>query len=263
MAFLYFFSFIVGLCLGSFINALVYRLYEEMPFVNARSLCPKCQRQLKWFDNIPLVSFIWLRSRCRFCREKISWQYPLVELATGLLFTGVLYFVFLSNPLSPYFITLLLYYFITVSFLVTIFVFDLKYSLIPDKISIPAIITVLIAQILFLLPRFLISDFKFLIFSAIIGGSWFALQYFLSKGKWVGGGDIRLGILMGLILPWPHILTALFLSYLGGAVVSVPLLVFKKKTMKSEIPFGIFLVPATLIVLFWGDKIVNWYFGLL
>ncbi|MDD5290333.1 MAG: prepilin peptidase [Patescibacteria group bacterium] len=267
MILIYIFIFIFGLCIGSFINALVYRLYEEMPIAKARSICPKCKHQLRWQDNIPLISFIFLRGQCHFCREKISWQYPLIELATGALFVLASYFVFLSSSSSYYFIILLLYYFITLSFLITIFLFDLKHSLIPDKISLPAIVVVLIFQIFFWLggemPMGLgLKNLSFVAISAIIGGSWFALQYFLSKGKWVGGGDIRLGILMGIVLPWPHILTALFLSYIVGALVALPLLIFKKKTMKSEIPFGVFLVPTTLIVMFWGEKIVNWYLNI-
>jgi prepilin signal peptidase PulO-like enzyme (type II secretory pathway) len=161
----------------------------------------------------------------------------------------------------------ILYSWFIISALITIFLFDLKYSLIPDKISLPAIALALIFQIFFWLdgemPFLLgLKNLSFVIISAIIGGSWFAIQYFFSQGRWVGGGDIRLGILMGLILPWPHIFTALFLSYIMGALVSAPLLIFKKKTMKSEIPFGVFLVPATLLVMFWGEKIVNWYLNL-
>jgi leader peptidase (prepilin peptidase)/N-methyltransferase len=267
MTFFYFFTFIIGLCLGSFINALVYRLYEELPFVKARSLCPKCKKQLAWSDNIPLLSFIFLRGKCHYCHEKISWQYPIIEFVTGILFVFIAFLTiqqFSNSAIVPLFhcSIVILYSWFVVSALITIFLFDLKYSLIPDIISLPAIAVVLIAKILFLLPHFSIVSFKFLCFSAIIGGSWFALQYFLSKGKWVGGGDIRLGVLMGLILPWPHVLTALFLSYIGGALAAAPLLLFKKKTMKSEIPFGVFLVPATLVAMFWGEKIVGWYFNL-
>jgi prepilin signal peptidase PulO-like enzyme (type II secretory pathway) len=181
--------FIFGLCIGSFINALVYRLYEEIPFGGkARSICPKCQKQLFWHDNIPLLSFLILRGRCRFCHEKISWQYPITEFVTGLLFV----FSFQQTNILSNFYFYPLYLWFVISALIIIFLFDLKYSLIPDKISLPAIFVVLFAKIIFLISNFSLFSFKFLLISAIIGGSWFALQYFLSKGRMVGGGDIRL-----------------------------------------------------------------------
>jgi len=211
MILIYVFIFIFGLCLGSFINALVYRLYEEIPLGGkARSICPKCKKQLRWQDNIPLLSFVFLLGKCHFCQEKISWQYPAVELITGGLFLLSLLLTMEQwnngAMISLFHCFIVLYQWFIVSVLITIFLFDLKYSLIPDIISLPAIVVVFAAKILFLSPQFSIFNFQFLCFSAIIGGSWFALQYFLSKGRWVGGGDIRLGILMGLILPWPHVL---------------------------------------------------------
>jgi prepilin signal peptidase PulO-like enzyme (type II secretory pathway) len=266
MILIYIFTFIFGLCIGSFINALVYRLNENLPIGKARSICPKCKKQLRWFDNIPLLSFIFLRGKCHFCHEKISWQYPLVELATGILFLAFPILLFPNNILLFGSFTFCLYYFYCLAItavLVLVFVYDLKYSIIPDVVMLPAIAVALIAEILLLVSNFSLANLSTLLFSAIIGGGWFALQYFLSKGRWCGGGDIRLGILMGLILPWPHILTALALAYVLGALVSLPLLIFKKKKMKSEIPFGIFLVPATLVVIFWGNQIVHWYFNLL
>ena len=158
MILIYIFTFIFGLCLGSFINALVYRLNENLPIGKARSICPKCKKQLKWFDNIPLLSFVFLRGKCHFCREKISWQYPLVELVAGILFLAFTVFIFPHNIVFYYSITLLLYYFYCLFLavvLIAIFVFDLKYSIIPDVISLPAIGLALLAEILYFSPIFL------------------------------------------------------------------------------------------------------------
>jgi len=269
---IYILIFIFGSSIGSFINALVYRLRKNMPIARgARSICPHCFVQLKWYENIPILSFIFLAGKCRSCQRKISWQYPLVETVTAVLF--VISFSLAMKQWSNeatvslfHCFTVVVFYWTTIYFLIVIFLYDLKYYLIPDKISIPAIGTVLFFQLIisfinnnYQLP---ITNYQLLVFSAIIGGGWFALQFFISKGKWVGGGDIRLGILMGLIVSWPQILTALFLSYVGGAVFAIPLLILKKKTLKSEIPFGVFLVPATIITMFWGERIISWYFSL-
>ena len=107
-----------------------------------------------------------------------------------------------------------------------------------------------------------LNHFLFVFLSGVIGGSWFALQFFLSKGKWVGGGDIRLGVLMGLILGWPGILVALGLAYVGGTIILLPFVLFKKKKMKSQVPFGAFLVPATIAVMFWQGQIIEWYLSI-
>ncbi len=237
--------------------------------ITGRSHCPKCGHILKWYENIPLLSFLILKGRCSKCRQKISWQYPLVEFFAGFLF--LVSFLIARGHWEAgaggsiyYFIILLFYYWLGISFLILIFTFDLKYYLIPDKISLPAIVAILAFQIALLIFRnqsfnFLISNFLFLAFSAIIIGGFFALQFILSKGKWIGGGDIRLGFLMGIILGWPLSLLALFLAYILGLLVCLPLLVLKKKGLKSEVPFGAFLTVATLIVLFWGQQLLDWY----
>ncbi len=258
MFLIYFFIFIFGLCVGSFINALVYRLQEKMPWIKARSICPECKIQLSWWHNIPLLSFIVLRGQCAFCQKKISGLYPLIEFSVGILF--VIAVIFFDGHISSLF-----FEFFIIIILMTLFLYDLKYTLIPDIISLPAIGVILIFQLmrLFFMNQLNINNFLFIFLSAIIGGGWFAAQYFISRGKWVGGGDIRLGILMGLILPWPHIISGLSLAYIGGALVSLPLLLSHRKNFKSEIPFGVFLVPATIIIFWWGDKIVAWYLNLI
>lgn len=279
----YFSIFIFGLCIGSFLNVVILRLRSGEK-ITGRSHCPKCGHVLKWYENLPLLSFIILRGRCSKCQQKISWQYPLVELTTGLLF--LLSFLYSSPPytfstsltpsfsFSPSNLLTLLFYWTVISFLLIIFVYDLKYYLIPDKISIPAIIVVLIFQILlFFLPKnpnipkllnpFLLSSFPLLFLSAIIISGFFWCQYVLSGGRWVGGGDIRLGFLMGVILAWPLGLVALFLAYILGLLVTLPLLILKRKRLKSQVPFGVFLTTATVITMFWGEKILAWYLSFL
>ena len=228
---------------GSFLNCVIYRLEKEESFLKGRSYCPRCKHKLGLLDLIPVLSFMWLRGRCRYCHEKISVQYPLVEIATGLLFL-------LTYKLQP-----TTYNFIIVPFMVAIFVYDLKHYIIPDKVIYPAIGVALVYD-------FLRSDFlgkSDLLISAFGAAAFFLAIVLISRGKWMGVGDIKLAFLMGLILGYPNILVALFLAFLIGAIIGVGLMVFGKKTIKSEVPFGPFLVAGTFIALFFGKEIINWY----
>ena len=255
----YFFIFFLGLSVGSFLNCLIYRLEARESFLKGRSFCPHCRRVLSWWDLIPVFSFLILKGKCRYCYQKISWQYPLVELTTGLLF--LLIFNFQLSPALSQFITTL-YLFIISSFLIVIFVYDLKHSIIPDKVIYPAIATALIFN--FQLPIFnQFSIFKFSILSALGAAAFFLTIVLISRGKWMGGGDVKLAFLMGLFLGWPNILVALFLAFLIGAIIGIGLIISGKKTLKSEVPFGPFLVTGTFIALFWAEKLINWYLNIL
>ena len=249
--------FIFGLIVGSFLNAVIWRLHTGESFINGRSYCPECKHVLGFWDLVPVFSFVFLGGKCRYCHKKISWQYPLVELITGILFALVYFNLYLTVQATSYelLVTLIAYLFFA-SILIIIFVYDLKYYLILDVVTIPAIV------VAFLVNLYLGLGFVNLLLGALIAGGFFWLQFVLSKGKWIGGGDIRLGVLMGLILGWKLVLVALFLAYIIGAVVGVGLLAYKKKEWGSQVPFGTFLSLATVIALLWGEIILNWYWGL-
>lgn len=257
----YFFIFIIGLCVGSFLNVVICRLPEKRQLVRGRSQCPHCKENLKVQDLIPLLSFFILRGKCRRCRKKISWQYPLVEFFTGAIFLFLAWhFQVVNNLAGPLFFRDLVF----AAALIVIFTIDLRFYLILDAITIP------LAVFAFFANFFLLSTSENylgvalnLILAGVAGGGFFLTQYLLSKGKWIGGGDIRLGILMGFMLGWPGVLLALILAYLGGAAVSLPLVFLKVKQMKSQMPFGVFLSAATFVAMIWGEKIVGWYLGLL
>jgi len=254
--------FIIGLLIGSFINAFVYRLHERMSITFARSLCPHCKHTLSWFELIPLVSFIWQRGQCRHCNKHISWQYPLVELATAICFTLV-YVKFLTTVIdvtSWQFVWWVIGLFVVTVFLIIIFVYDWKYYLILDKVTVPAMATALVWR---LVPDFSFGTLLNVMLAGLVVGGFFLLQFVFSQGKWIGGGDIRLGLLMGFILGWPQVLVALALSYFVGAAVALPLLVCKKKKWSSHIPFGTFLTVGTFIALIFGEEIITWYIHLL
>lgn len=249
-------SFLFGLAVGSFLNALVWRVKTKKSFFWKRSQCPRCGHELKYFDLIPIFSFLFLFGKCRYCQRKISWHYPITELVTAVLFLlfylKLFYFLDAGQILlnSHFWITVFLQWFF-IAVLIAIFVYDFKYGLIPDKFTIPAIFVALLGN--FLLGKSLWN----LILAMLIGGGFFLVQYLISRGRWIGGGDIRLGALMGAILGFPNIIPALFLAYFLGAFISLILIVLKKKTFKSNIPFGPFLVVGTLIVMFLGERILD------
>ncbi|MFH1187821.1 MAG: prepilin peptidase [bacterium] len=267
MIIFYFFIFVLGACVGSFLNAWVWRLHRGQSMFGRRSYCPKCKTQLKNLDLVPLFSFLFLGGKCRFCKKKISWQYPLVEISTGLLYLVSFIVIagrFAADPRWQIFLGLYWYF---IAILVVIFIFDLKYYLILDKVTIPAMVFV------FLLNLILGRGFINLVLGAIIAGGFFELQYKIPQwgrkifGKknvffkldWVGGGDVMLGILIGVMLGWKLTLIALFIAYVCGAFVGIILLATGKKKLDSKIPFGAFLSGAAIIVLLWGEQIFQLY----
>ncbi len=267
---------IFGLILGSYLNSWMWRVHEReenesdslppaahtplprsqrgMP-LPGRSLCIHCQRQLAWFENIPLISFIALGGKCKTCKQAIPIDYFLVELGTALVMLVVVYLDVTRGVVNTWHIWRDLFF---AALLVVVFIYDLKYYLIISGVVYAG------AIIAFLVNHFALQFSTYsLVLGGVVGGGFFMLQYVLSRGRWIGGGDVRLGLMMGVLLGWPHILVALFVSYVLGAIVAVPLLIMKKKGMKSEIPFGTFLAVGTLVALFRGGQIINWYWGMM
>jgi len=269
--FFYLFIFLFGLAVGSFLNCIIYRLEKNESFLKGRSYCPHCKHILAWQDLIPILSFLILRGKCRYCGKRISLQYPLVELATGILFFSIFYSTFQHSNIPTLQQFIQFFYLSIVScFLIIIFVYDLKHYLIPDNVIYPAIAIAFIYQIIsnFQFPisitnfQFQITNFYFSILSALGAAAFFLLIFLVSRGKWIGFGDVKLGFLMGLFLGFPKILVALFFAYLIGAIIGIGLVLAKKKTLKSEVPFGPFLVTGTFISLFWGNILIGWYISL-
>lgn len=262
--------FILGLAVGSFLNALIFRLHLGESVAKGRSKCPKCQHELNTWDLIPVLSFIWLRGRCRYCQTTISWQYPIVELVTAGLFALV--YNYLISSAQPSLsgvppgagagtvagILYLIFLWFIASVLIVVFVYDLKHGLILDKVVYPALAVTFIA-VLFL-PQF---DFwPALIGSGVVGG-FFLILVLLSRETWMGWGDAKLGFLLGLAVGWPLCLPLLFIAFVGGSVVALLLMAIKLKGLKDTVPFGTMLTAAAIITLFVGPKIIEWYMGLL
>lgn len=250
-----FFSFIFGLLIGSFINCLAWRLYKEETILG-RSYCPKCRHELRWYDNIPLLSFLLLRGKCRACHNKISWQYPLVELITGLLFAAIV-----SNfSLDASWLLLKLAVFVSV--LILIFIFDLRWYLIPTNVLLWAGIFIAIVGY-FSYPYGLGAYLLALLISAALASLFFAAQYWITRGKGIGEGDIWLGMFLGVaFVNLSQLAVAILSAYFLGSVVGLTLLAFKKKKMGSRLPLGVFLAAGALIAIFFGTDLANWYQGL-
>jgi len=297
--------FLFGLVVGSFLNCIIYRLQigegflrgsprrkapkenkfptGQASFLRGRSFCPRCGHTLSWDDLIPIFSFLILRGRCKYCQKPISWQYPIVETATGLLFLLIFNFftptpnfgVGASFSISNFQFLTFLYYLLISCFLIIIFVYDLKHYIIPDQVIYPAIATAFVYRLfeflsfnnwdLFRNWKLEIENLQPLLnslLSAIIASAFFLLIVLVSRGRWMGVGDIKLAFFMGLFLGWPNISVALFLAFLIGAIIGIGLILIGKKTMKSEVPFGPFLVTGTFLAMFFGCGLISWYLTL-
>lgn len=242
--------FFLGICIGSFLNVAIFRVREGRSVANGRSLCQTCEEPIIIRDLIPVLSFFILRGRCRHCKSVISWQYPLVEFTTGVLFL-LFYLKFDPDWL------MVVRNWIFVSFLIVIFVYDLRHMYILDRFTIPAMIVAIVLN-LWLAPVSISSS----LLGAVVIGGFFYIQFILSNGAWVGGGDIRMGALMGLMLGLSQGLTALFIAYLFGSIFGVILLFYKHVSRKTPIAFGTFLSLSTAVMLFFGDAPLNWYLSL-
>lgn len=243
--------FVLGAVLGSFLNAWIWRARVGKSIVKGRSECPCCGATLAWFDLIPIISFFVLRGRCRTCGKDISRQYPLVELFLGLAFL----FVALLEQ-AQYIIAIRDMF--VLFFLTFVFVYDFRYQQILEST------TLFPAMLLFIGTGILLPwSISTMLIGATVGGGFFLFQYLISRGTWIGLGDVYLGIFMGIILGWPLVLVAIILAYILGALVTAPLLVLKKKTARSKVAFGTYLSAATVVVLFWGNNLVHWYVGLI
>ncbi len=237
--------FLIGLALGSFLSVLIYRLHNKKSGILwGKSICPHCNKRLGAFELIPLFSYLLQGGRCRGCKRAIPWHYPVLELVTGLLFVGIA-----LAQLAP--LPLYLFYGLV---LVFIFFYDLLYMEIPDQAMLPSIAVALLATF-----HFEIIPWQDALWGA--GGLFlfFLVQILVSKGRWLGGGDLRIGAFMGLILGWQLTLVAVFASYLLGSIVSLVLLATGRVSRKSMIPFGPFLVLGTLVALFYGQPLLKGY----
>jgi leader peptidase (prepilin peptidase)/N-methyltransferase len=255
------FIFLLGACLGSFISVVVERINKDRKsIIFGRSLCPKCRKKLKAIDMIPIISYIFLHGKCRSCHKKISIHYPALELFSGLtfitLFLRFRFFTETSNGLILDNAALLSFiiYSVYAAFLIAIFFYDLLFSEIPDMFLFPLIGITLIGSLILGKPDLTAMFIGVIIALFIFGG-----QYLVSKGAWLGEGDIYLSIAMALAFGWRLFLISVFFTYFTGGIAAIFLLAAKKVSKKSAIPFAPFMVLGTLLTIFFGEEILNWY----
>ncbi|MCL5289975.1 MAG: prepilin peptidase [Eubacteriales bacterium] len=240
--------FFTGAAVGSFLNVCICRMPAGGSIVYPPSHCPACRHILNFRNLIPVFSYVFLKGRCRYCGCKISSQYPLVELITGLLFvmSAAKYGVTLSTLRAI----------LLISVVIPAAAIDLKYKIIPDKIN--------LAGVVLGIP--LIFESKEVFFSSAIGffagGGLLFLIAVASRGG-MGGGDIKLAAVIGLLLGWKQLLLALFLAFLVGSAAGLTMTIFKVVRLKEPVPFGPYLALGALAAAMEGDRIIKWYIGLL
>ena len=252
---------LVGLCLGSFVNALVWRLHEHKDWINGRSECPHCHHVLAAKDLVPVLSWLWLRGKCRYCHKPIP-DTPLPELAVPTLF--VLSYAFWPEPLQGAAVFRFVLWLLCLVLFVVLAVYDLKWLLLPNKVVFPlmglAVVWVL-GSWLWDGPWHTLANSGLGAFA--VAGLFFLL-FQLSKGKWIGFGDVKLAVALGLLAgnPVRACLLLLFAS-LVGVLISLPLVALGKAGRKSKLPFGPLLLAGMVFVQLFGADVINWYSSLL
>ena len=252
--FLFLFVFFVfGAVVGSFLNVCIYRIPEGGSVVTPPSACPNCSHEIRWYENIPLVSFVFLRGRCSSCCARIPLRYPMVEALSGVVFALVF---------DTFGFSWSTFCFLVFSALLLVVTFiDLDHQVVPDVISLPGIAVGFTFS--FLVPWVGWLD-SFL--GILLGGGILLIiaccYELLAKSEGMGGGDIKLLAMIGAFLGWKAIFPVIFFSSLAGTVAGVPLMLLSPRRGKVAIPFGPFLSLGALVYLFWGPKILRWYFSL-
>ncbi len=301
---------LLGLCFGSFVNALVWRLHEQekkstrstrstssgqavhpfdklragspqstakkgnkakdyglrttdnksLSIVHGRSMCVNCRHALAWYDLLPVFSWLSLRGKCRYCRKPISWQYPLVELLTAALF--ILSYIFWPNSqLITHNSLLFALWLIFLTCFMALAVYDLRWMLLPNRIVGPLIV---LAAVQLIIRSYGSSH----ALQTLVGGLWgvvcvaglFYVLFIVSRERWIGGGDVKLGVVLGLLAGGPlNAFLLIFLASLLGSVAGIPLMLAKKSGRSTRLPFGPFLIAATIIVYLFGVAITGWY----
>lgn len=239
------FAFALGLILGSFANVCIYRVPRRESILGPGSHCPQCQIPIRPLDNVPLLSYLWLKGRCRACGVSISWHYPVVELLTGLIYLLLFQTFGLSLAFGIY--AAMATALVIVSFI------DLEHQIVPDVITLPGLALGLLLSALFLPITFLDA-----LMGALLGGGLFYAIATIYEGG-MGGGDIKLIAMIGAFIGWRQVLLTIFVAAFVGSVIGLALLITKRKGRRDPIPFGPFLALGAIVAIFWGERLLHWY----
>lgn len=258
--------FALGCVVGSFLNVVVYRTVEQQSWVTGRSKCESCGHQIRWFDNIPLVSYLLLGGKCRDCKTPISMTHPVIELLTGSLFVWWYWFgaFFFQLSHSPFQTIQPLFWLLVGILLLMIVVSDFMYFIIPDTIvAILFVLTILYRITLVWFGVMQVSDLLWSLVAMTVAFLFFGSLWLITKGKGFGMGDVKLVVPLALLLGWQKIFVGLFLAFLFGAIFGVVLIVLGKKRFGEVIPFGPFIVLGSITALIFGQNLLQWYIALL
>ncbi len=260
------FLILFGLVIGSFLHVLIYRTVHDESYVTGRSKCPHCKKLIRWYDNIPVVSFFLLSGMCRNCKKPISWDYPAIEMMTAGLFVWwyLIGFTFFRLSTQPFSLLQPAFWLFVGVCLISIFFADLLYGIIPDSVlTVLTGLGLLYRIMLYMFHVMRPVDFWLTLAGATVSSLMFLGLWIATKKRGMGLGDVKFVFPLGLILGWPNMFVGLFLSFVIGAVTGVALIAFKKKKFRQTVPFGPFLVVGSAITLVFGDKILQWYLSLL
>lgn len=252
--------FILGLCVGSFLNMAIFRLAKNYKLLSTkykvlstkRSYCDFCGRQLSWYENVPVVSWLIQKGKTRCCDNPLPWEYPIVEISTGVAFL----LVFQMSDIRSQTII----YLVIAALLMFSLVFDLKYMILPDF----ATYTLIAISILLIIIKgghigppvqYILSGLGALLFFFILN------RIKIRGSEAMGMGDVKYSLFMGLFLGWPNIMVAIYFAFVVGAVVSITLLILRKVKKENPIPFGPFLILGTIVAKIFGDKLINYFFS--
>lgn len=264
------FLFVMGLVWGSFLNVVIWRMSHGSSPLSGRSICPKCKHIIPWHMNIPLLSYIFLRGKCAFCHKPISMRYPLIEFMTGVFFVWwfVVGFNFFKLVGSPWSFIQPVFWLLTGMVMLSIFVIDLLYMVIPLGLNL-TLLTLALSYRVGLTGFGIMNGTDFLL--SLVSGFGLCLLLLvlqtitkmIKKVDGFGWGDIYLVPSLGLLLGWPKVVPGMFIAFVLGSVVGVILMMMRKKKLGQYLPFGPFLITGTAVALVWGNTIWNWYMGLL
>jgi len=249
------FIFIIGACIGSFLNVCIYRIPENNSIITPGSFCPACKKGIPFYCNIPVLSYLFLKGRCKFCHKPISIRYPIIEILAGM-FAVVLFYKFGIGQV-------MVYWFIFTSVLITISFIDIDHQIIPDVISLPGILV--FASSFYFLPEMTLKNTLLGIVAG--GGSLYAvafLYYLLKKQEGMGGGDIKLLAMIGAAIGIKGVFFTIFAGSLLGTFFGLLIMIYTKiADSKLKIPFGPFLSMGAILYIFFGEQLILWYLGIL
>ncbi len=265
-----FLVFIFGTAVGSFLNVVILRLPAGAR-LTGRSHCASCGHVLGFLDLFPILSFIFLRGKCRYCPSRISSRYIIIEAAVGILFA--LAFLFIS-PYDAAGVLTLVKFLLLISVCVVTFVVDLEHYVILENLVLSAAVAGLLinlsldlagGQKIFSISSLFVAGLAGAVLGALpIYILWYASKFKLGEtGRWMGFGDVELMVFLGAVTGFPMVGIVLFIGVLMGGAVSVFLLLSGKKNLKSQVPFGTFLVPAAIVTMFYGERLLSWYLAIL